>query len=345
MRIHIAAILCLLAATTLALTGCGGGGNNAPGAASFLYTMSCPNFLLDSTSINSYPAGVNGISAPAVSSTPLIASDVGRGVQGDRMGNLYTLSTAEGPSCCVLTVNVYSAAGGVLTLKRSFNYSNSNVTATSFTVDPTGIVYVSAAFGTTGLVGTMLKFAANASGAATPTIFGGAPGYFFRMATDTAGNLYAYDGGGTVLEYSAGDTSGMPSKTLNLFAFGTTPIFSNRVADMAIDSAGNIYLLGQAQTFLNFISEYSSAAGTTTPMKTIGGLSTLMHNPVALAVDAAGNIYEEDAPTFTGAGHSNTILTFSASATGNVAPTNVFVLAATDFNPSFSDVRTGLVAY
>ncbi len=193
--------------------------------------------------------------------------------------------------------------------------------------------------------GTLLKFAANATGATTPTIINNGT-FFYRMATDSAGDLYAYAGSGQVWEYSAGDTSGTPSKILTLFAFGTTPI-SIFVSDMVIDSAGNLYLLAEAQGvgFPPFISEYSSAAGTTTPMKTINGPSTLMRHPVALAVDAVGNIYEEDSPTFSGTAHSDTILTFPASATGNTAPTNVFTVSAIDSNAAPSNVRTGLVAY
>jgi hypothetical protein len=330
MRTRFAALCCLLSVSTLALTGCVAGltydRSTAAQPASFLFTMADVSVSPVTGVTSSYPAGSTGASVAATSSASVTSGYLGYGIRGDGKGNIYALGYSSGGS---LSVNVYSTANGVLTLTRSFTYGAFPQTLAA---DPTGIVYVS-----TG--SAILKFAANATGAATPTII--APtSAFTPMATDSAGDLYAYAGSGVVDEFNAGFTTGTPSKVLTLSAIGSTAISS--VSDMAIDSSGNIYLAGFATGPTPFISEYSSATGTTTPTKTISGSSTLMADPVALAVDNAGNIYEEDAPIFTVSAHNNIIYTFSAGASGNVAPSGNFSPAAQTVAPA---TFVGLVAY
>ncbi len=162
------------------------------------------------------------------------------------------------------------------------------------------------------------------------------------MVTDSAGDLYVSTIEGHIYEYLAGFTTATPAKSLAYYAIGSTAGIST-VSDMAIDSSSNIYLTGYTVLSLTpFISEYSSASGTMAPFKTITGSSTLLVNPVALAVDAVGNIYEEDAPTTVVTPHANTIYTFSSTATGNAVPTSNFTPATLTQAPA---TFVGLVAY
>lgn len=339
MRIRFATSSCLFFAATFALTGCTGGSlpNNAPALpASFLYSVSYPGF--PSSGINGYPVASAGNSVAATSSVTIGASIApmyrfGPSMHGDGAGNVYILNGVTSN----YQMNIYSTSAGALTFRRSFTFpitiSNGNlVSPESFAADPTGIVYVSM------YDGTLLKFPANATGAVTPTVINiGIP--LVPMATDSAGNLYGYPlntsfanftvNEGLIGEYPANLTSATTSKVLFF-----PSLSRSTVADMVLDSNDNIYITGvDLTTSTPFISEFSSAAGTTTPMKTISGSSTLINGFSALAVDGAGNIYSEGANLASMA----IIYTFSATATGNVAPTHQFTPAT-----SFTN---GLVAY
>jgi hypothetical protein len=331
MRIRLAALLVLFSVATLALTGCGGSSSSsAPsGPASFLFTMAAPDLLSGVT--NSYPAAATGNAVAATGSATLTANYLGYGVRGDGAGKVYALGNlTDGTNILgTLLVNVYSTTNGVLTLTRSFNYAFGSNVLFSFAPDSSGNVYVSL------LDGSLLKFAANATGTATPTIVNVGT-VLFPMATDSSGNLYGYAGDGVIGVFPAGFTNPTPPKVL---------FFSNippDISDMALDTNGHIYITGYDVSSEPYISEYSTAVNTTSPMKTITGPATLLDNPVALAVDGAGNIYEEDAPTTAITAHPNTIYTFSSSASGNATPSGHFTTAANTFAPANF---VGLVAY
>ncbi len=211
MRIRLAALLCLLLAVTFTLTGCGGssGSGNNGSPATFLFTQAAPDF--NSAIVNSYPAASTGSAVAATSSAALPTDTIGYGVHGDGAGKIYSLGnstdgTVNGNLTGTLVVNVYSTTNGVLTLTRSFNYTPADgALAFSLAADPTGIVYISLTDS------TFLKFAANASGAATPTIFNTGV-ILFPMATDSAGNLYGYAGSGVIGVFPPYFTNPIPPK-------------------------------------------------------------------------------------------------------------------------------------
>jgi hypothetical protein len=138
------------------------------------------------------------------------------------------------------------------------------------------------------------------------------------IAIDSSGQLYvALENGSTsweVLVYAAGATgTATPIRTLTGLSY---------ISAMAIDSAGSLYLNNG-----NAIAVYANTAnGSATPSRIITGPATLMdYGEGTLAVDASGNVYTDatnDAIATT-VPPILTVLEFSSTANGNVAPSRV----------------------
>jgi hypothetical protein len=92
--------------------------------------------------------------------------------------------------------------------------------------------------------------------------------------------------------------------------------------------AGNLYVTNPAT---NSITVYpSSASGSPNPIITISGSSTQLDDPVAIALDSAGNIYvaNQGSPE----GNPDSITVYSAGSNGDVAPTAVITGSNTGLN-------------
>jgi hypothetical protein len=91
----------------------------------------------------------------------------------------------------------------------------------------------------------------------------------------------------------------------------------NLVSAFAVDSSGNIY----AATATDIREYAAGATGTATPIRTIPfDSTTTLTDPFSIAIDSSGNIY---AAQFTTSGTqitSSSILVFSGTANGSVAP-------------------------
>jgi hypothetical protein len=324
MRSRSAALLFLLSASTLTLTGCIAGltyNPVAPVPTAATYVFTTADAGTTAGSINTYPAASTGTAVAASSSVPVTATNLA-GIHSDAAGNIYAISAPYLSNN--LTVSVYSTSAGVLTLARSFTYSTP---VFSFAVDPSGIVYISKGRG------VVLKFPANASGSAvTPTTIAISTASYSAMATDAAGDLFAYDNTtGIVTEFLAGTTT--PFVHINL---GSSLNVAS-VTDIALDAAGHIYVAGAVGSTPT-IFEYPSTGGPVSAIKTISGSSTLFNTLQALTLDAVGNIYVEDVSSSS----NSDIFIFPATATGNVAPTRHFTTAVTT---TATMGLTGLVAY
>ena len=123
------------------------------------------------------------------------------------------------------------------------------------------------------------------------------------------------------------------------------------VYGVTVDSAGNIYTAGEvscttsvgppaSETCTGIISEYAAtAAATSAPIRTISGSATQLASLYGIKVDAAGNIYVVSIANPLASPQNPTVLKFSATASGNVAPTSSFTSTAwttPDFNPSIA---------
>ena len=199
------------------------------------------------------------------------------------------------------------------------------------TATPATSVYVvqtnsAAQYGTyiSGQSDTILRLPASASGVVAPTSSISAPVNYliFGIAVDGSGNIYASAVNVNsyvpeILVYAAGASgAATPVRTIAGPATG----LSNPLG-MAVDASGQLYVLdGFVTPSGPGIHVFAAGAnGNAAPVRVIQGPATGLLNPIALALDAAGNMYTVDginaynAPDYY-------VDVFSSTANGNVAP-------------------------
>src|SRR5439155_24244814 len=108
------------------------------------------------------------------------------------------------------------------------------------------------------------------------------------MARDGAEQLYVRnDAGSSITVYAAG-ASGNAAPTATI-AGGNTGL--NFPADIALDGAGNIYVVNQPGGIGSITVYAPGASGNATPTATIAGGNTGLSFPTGIALDGAGKIY------------------------------------------------------
>jgi hypothetical protein len=188
-------------------------------------------------------------------------------------------------------------------------------------------VYVSQPALDLGVTGTVTQYPASGNGVASPTEalatpFTQADSY---VATDPSGQLYLGIQTGEsseVLVFSSGASgSASPARTI----VGSAASFSEP-GPLAVDAASQLYVVDPAGSISVFSNTADRAA---TPVRLIQGSLTRLADatvPSAISVDGAGNIYV--ALESTSANVADwTILVFSPSATGNVAPARIITVS------------------
>jgi len=81
-------------------------------------------------------------------------------------------------------------------------------------------------------------------------------------------------------------------------------------AGVAVDAAGNIYVVNETGTIAVFAA---GASGNVAPARTISGPATGLNVPSGITLDASGNLYVANA-------NGNSITEYAAGSSGNVAP-------------------------
>ena len=234
------------------------------------------------------------------------------GVAVDRVGNIYVADTGNDTIRRVTADGIVSTLAGIVG-----NEGHADGTAAEATfamplgvaVDSAGSVYVADRNNATirkitaaGVVGTLAGTAGNfghADGSGAAASFGLPSG----VAVDGVGNVYVADQNNqTIRKVTAAGVvttfAGTTGVVGSLDGTGANARF-NSPADVAVDSAGNIYVADQGNETIRKIT----IDGTVTTLAGIAGISGSADGtgaaarfgaPVGVAVDSAGNIYVAD---------------------------------------------------
>jgi sugar lactone lactonase YvrE len=269
---------------------------------------------------------------------------VSTGLVGCGGTNAPAVTTPAGPAAKNLfeydygdTINEFSlSASGTATATATMAMP-SNFVFYNLAQDASGKVYLCGFTQSTNTPIIMI-FAAEATSFTTPVATINPAAEVDYMAVDSAGNIYASDGGDTYYEYSP---TGSLLRTL------TEPSFTSGTDAIAVDTSGNLYILGYTASLNNQIEEVSASApsGNITPTRTLtfSGVPGVSF-PASIAVDATGNLYVGiEGASYTGA---SSIEVFNATATVT-NPTRTLTIPSqpTGFYQEINDVAVDSAGY
>jgi hypothetical protein len=105
---------------------------------------------------------------------------------------------------------------------------------------------------------------------------------------------------------------------------------------IATDSAGNLYVANVVDGVSSILIFEPTATGNTPPLRDITGSNTLLGCVGGIALDNAGYLYVVSVPTC-GTTASPTVLKFSTTGDGNIAPAATFTSSTwTNADPTLS---------
>ena len=321
----------ILTVAMVAAAGCGGYSSppnsyNSSGGASTAYVSNPDPSIYGYATANSSSYSMSNSSGTLTSTVNGPSGDVFIGLATDAGGNLYTVDQSTAGGSTSYTVNEYAASsnstgGAVTATMRTFTSTAINAQPTGVSVDGSGNVYVML----TG--GTLLRFTAGATGAATPAVT--LSGLATAMATDQSGNLYVTvpvsltDSHNMIAVYGAGYATG----TLALRTI--IPATEMNIASLSADASGNLYASGKDSNGNAEVAVFSAVStGTASATRVIAGSNTHLINPWQVQVDGAGNVFVGDSTTGS-VGGTDVVYEFASTATGNVSPTATITTSAT----------------
>jgi len=217
--------------------------------------------ILEFTAPNTYSVYASGLLFP-------------RGLAFDSLGNLFAAETlAPADDVEVGKVLKFNLRNKATTLGSAVQFFFEGLA-----IDIAGNVYVMGTDATGA--GTIFKFTPSGD----RTIFGSIPGQGWGLAFDSAGNLYAADGGTQTIYKFAPNGTRTVFVGPSAFAPGESPV------GLAFDSSGNLFV--SIETFSDPGADsivYFSPTGVKSPFAT--GLTT----PRGLAFDSSGNLFVAEA--------------------------------------------------
>ncbi len=327
----------------LALAGCSGDGNtfgdtngapstgvyvvqNTPAPATGTSTKATGTILQFSTSASGASTPVSTIANLNVTSLAFLAVD--------GTGDIYTSATEGTTGTSILEFPVNSSNNAQPTRGIPFNTTTTLTAMSGLAVDPLGDIYAS---NTTGGVSI---FSSTATGSVAPTSTVNTTAGVGPQATavDPSGNLYIATPVPTnniaiapIEIFAPGATT--PSRTLS---GDLTTLAIGSPQGLAADSAGNLYVANVVSGVSSILIFEPTATGNTPPLRDITGSNTLLGCVGGIALDNLGYLYVVSVPTC-GSTASPTVLKFSTTGDGNIAPVATFTSSAwTSPDPTLS---------
>jgi hypothetical protein len=334
----------------LALAGCSGDGttfgdtngapstgvyviqNTAPPAsgsaakASATTTASTGTILQFSTSASGAATPVSTIANLNVTSLAFLAVD--------GTGDIYTTATEGTTGTSVLEFPVNSSNNAQPTRGIPFNDTTQISAPNGLAVDPAGNLALPEATG-------VAIFASTANGSVAPSdyITGGGASTLVNptaAAVDPSDNLYIVNSGegatNPIVVFNTTST-GAPVRSIG-GALTTMAVGSPQA--IATDTAGNLYVANVVSGVSSILVFEPTATGNTPPLRDITGSNTLLGCVGGIALDNAGYLYVVSVPTC-GSTANPTVLKFSTTGDGNIAPTATFTSSTwTNADPTLS---------
>lgn len=259
---------------------------------------------------------VSSINAPTGTSLEYLAID--------GLGNIYTSSQAANASA----INEYSAGSENNAPSEraiSFNSTSGLKAISALSSDAAGDIYASDSDGGISI------FSAFATGSVAPsTSFAISSGAGPQATTvDAAGDLYVATAPpannvaiAPIIVFPKGASS--PARSIG----GTsTTMTDGSPKALATDSAGNLYVANEVSGVASILVFGPGAAGNIAPLRIITGSNTLMGCVGGVAVDSEGYVYVVSTATC-GNSANPTVLKFSTTGDGNIAPISSFTSKA-----------------
>jgi hypothetical protein len=252
----------------------------------------------------------------------------------DSTGDIYTAATEGATGSSILEFPVTSSNNAQPTRSIPFNSTTGLTSMSGLAVDPTGDIYAS---NTTGGVS---EFSSTATGSVAPT----------STVTTTAGvgpQATAVDPSGNLYIASAAPVNNIAIAPIEVFPTGATNPSRTLSGDLttltvgspqglAADSAGNLYVTNLVAGVSSILIFEPTATGNTPPMRDITGSNTLLGCVGGIALDNEGYLYVVSVPTC-GSTANPTVLKFSTTGDGNIAPVASFTSTAwTNPDPTLS---------
>lgn len=324
----------------LALAGCSGDGttfgdtNGAPSTGVYVVQNNAASGSTSASgTILQFSTAASGTATPTTTIANLNVTNLDF-LSVDGTGNIYTEATEGTTGTSILEFPVDSENNAQPTRSIPFNTTTGLTTMSGLATDAAGDIYASNGSG------SVLTFSSAATGSVAPastvTLSSGAGPQ--AIAVDSSGNLYvatAAPANNTPIDpieiFAPGATS--PSRSLG-GALTTLSIGSPQ--GLATDSAGNLYVANVASGVSSILIFEPTASGNAPPLRDITGSATELGCVGGIALDNEGYLYVVSVPTC-GSTASPTVLKFSTTGNGNIAPVATFTSAAwTNADPTLS---------
>jgi len=252
----------------------------------------------------------------------------------DGTGDIYTTAAEAKTGTSIVEFPVTSSNNAQPSRSIPFNATTGLAAASGLAVDASGDIYAS------NSTGEVSVFSSTATGSVAPasTVSLTSDAGPQASAVDPSGNLYLATGKPlnniaiAPIEVFAPDTT-TPTRSLG---GGLTTLSVGSPQAMATDSAGNLYVANVVSGVSSILVFEPTASGNTPPLRDITGSNTQIGCIGGIALDNEGFLYVVSVPTC-GSTASPTVLRFSTTGNGNIAPVAAFTSSAwTNADPSLS---------
>jgi hypothetical protein len=326
------ATLALATCLALALAGCASDGttfgntNGAPSTGVYVIqntpasgtTAASGTVLQFSTSASGAAIPVSTIANLNVTSLAFLAVD--------GTGNIYTTATEGATGTSVVEFPVDSSNNAQPIRSIPFNATTQITGPNGLAADLTGNIALPEASGSVAI------FSSTATGSDAPSdyITGGGASTLINAtaaAVDTNDNLYIVNSGVGVTNPIAVFTTASTGAPVRSIGGALTTMTAGSPQAMTTDTAGNLYVANVVAGVSSILVFDPTASGNTPPLRDITGSNTLLGCVGGIALDSEGYLYVISTPTC-GSTASPTVLKFSTTGNGNLAPISTFTSTA-----------------